>query len=195
MIRYWDKSKSLVGLAAGLGLGLLVGVGMMIGAMHASQHDATPSATNPAAPEGLPLEAETAAVGKNISIATGSIDGEVEGVFVLDHLTGRLSCFVVNPRALNTLLGQFQADVLADLGLEKGKDPDYVITVGRVNPVGRGTSARPALCIVYVADGNTGNVAGYSLLWNTTSAKSSQPQVGPLVRVMLTKARPNVATE
>ena len=46
------------------------------------------------------LNAETAASGKSISMATGLVDRQrlVEGMFILDHLSGRLQCWLVNPR-------------------------------------------------------------------------------------------------
>jgi len=189
--------SKLLMLASGLGLGLLVGVGMMIGATGTVHQQENASSNHTSLPVGVPLEAGTSSVGKNISMATGQIDGDVEGVFVLDHLTGQLTCFVVNPRGLGSgvLLGQFQANVAADLGLVQGKEPDYVMTVGAVNPL-RGTGAsRPASSVVYVADGNSGNVVGYSLQWNQSVARQNTAQRGVLFKVMAAKARPNIAQE
>lgn len=201
MTKNAKKATALLTLAAGLGLGLLIGLGMMIGAISAGNHQVNDRTTIVSLPKGIPLEAGTASSGKQISMATGPIDGEVEGVFVLDHLTGKLTCFIANYRALGSatipLIGQFEANVTADLGLEKGKDTDYVLSVGGISALrggNTGTSA-PAMCVVYVADGNTGNVVGYSLLWNTTLAKSGRPQGGALLRIMAAKARPNIAEE
>lgn len=197
MTNYAKKFPKLLMLVSGLGLGLLVGFGMMIGATSAVHQQESVSQNQTLLPEGIPLEAGTSSVGKNISMATGQIDGDVEGVFVLDHLTGQLTCFVVNPRGLGSgvLLGQFQANVAADLGLVQGKEPDYVLSVGGVNPL-RGTGAsKPALSVVYVADGNSGNVVGYSLQWNQSAARANTAQRGVLFKVMAAKARPNIAQE
>jgi hypothetical protein len=193
------KTTALLTLGAGLGLSLLVGVGMMIGVIGAGNQQVEGNSNKITLPEGIPLEAGTSSVGKKISMATGPIDGEVEGLFVLDHLTGQLTCFIVNPRGLGgavPLIGQFKANVPNDLGLDKSKgDPDYVMTIGGVNALRGGGAARPAQCIVYVADGNTGNVVGYSLGWDPTAARSGRLQGGPLLRVMIGKARPNVIEE
>lgn len=197
MTEITKRFPKLLLLASGLGLGLLVGVGMMIGALSAVQVTQDENPNQPSLPQGIPLEAGTSSVGENISMATGAIDEFVEGVFILDHLTGQLSCFVVNPRALGSgvLIGQFQANVAADLGLVKGKEPDYVMTVGNIEALRGSGISQPAQCVVYVADGNSGNVIGYSLAWNTTAARSSRVQGGPFLKVMAAKARPNIAQE
>lgn len=188
-----SRSTKLVALATCLGLGLLVGAGIMT--MAGNQQ--TENSRQLVLPESIPLEAGTSSVGKNISMATGPVDEDVEGLFVLDHLTGTLSLIVVNPRGMGgpvPIIGQFTANVTSDLGLEKGKETDYVMTVGGVSAL-RGGGPRPAQCVVYVADGNTGNVVGYSLTWDKTAANSSRPQGGALIRVMVAKARPNILEE
>ena len=43
--------------------------------------------------------------------------------------------------------------------------------------------------VIYVADGNTGNVACYAVPWNRQAVTSGAPQAGPLVRVAVGKAR------
>ena len=69
MTRANNKGTLLLALASGLGLGLLVGVGIWIGAVGAGRSDHQPEQPQAQNPIGLPLEAETSSVGKNISIA------------------------------------------------------------------------------------------------------------------------------
>lgn len=196
MTNYAQKFPKLLMLASGLGMGLLVGIGMMIGATSAVHQQQNSNSTQPRLPEGIPLEATASSNGENISVATGAIDENVEGVFVLDHLTGQLTCFVANPRNLGGVLnGQFKTNVANDLGVAQGKKPDYVMTVGGVAAIRGGGAARPADSIVYVADGSTGHVVGYSLPWMPTKAKAGQPQGGALVKIMIGQARPNIAQE
>ena len=64
---------------------------------------------------------DTAARGKSMSMATGFIDRNrtLEGLFVLDHLSGLLQCWVVNPRTGN-IAGLYYTDVNEHLELKKG---------------------------------------------------------------------------
>ena len=94
-------------VGAGFLAGLLVGVGMMVGTLYTvSQTDvveapaAQPAANVPADFPYSELKAATAGNGKTLAMATGQIDDESEGLFVLDFLTGDLYCWVFHPRRL-----------------------------------------------------------------------------------------------
>ena len=63
----------------------------------------------------FPLQAATATVGGSFAIATGMIDSDVEGLFVLDFVTGDLQCAVLNFRT-GKFNAVFRANVLQDLG-------------------------------------------------------------------------------
>ena len=54
---------------------------MMIGALTAGNQQSLNAASQSTLPEGIPLEAGTSSVGKNISIATGAIDDSVALLF------------------------------------------------------------------------------------------------------------------
>ena len=74
-------------LATGLLIGMCVGSAVV-------WHFRTPQIQLPA----TLLNATTTHGGTTMAIATGPIDGGNEGFFVLDFITGDLSCNVVNPR-------------------------------------------------------------------------------------------------
>ncbi len=189
------KSFPYLMLGAGLLMGLLVGVGMMIGVWYAAKQHPSPAAELKELFE-TRLHAAGAHGGKSMVMATGPIDDDVEGLFVVDNLTGDLYCWVVFSRTLGGgFVGQYKYNVAKDLGVQEGKTPDYVMVVGGVQTIRGGAVARPAKCVVYVGDSNTGNVAAYSLLWNLTSARDGAPQRGTLTLVAAGKVRPDAETD
>ena len=135
------------------------------------------------------LHAATASGGNdaNIAMATGNVDGEMEGVYVLDFLTGDLQCLVINPRN-PAAISVFKYNVVTDLGVQQGKTPSYVMVTGGAS-FQRGAGAQPAGHVVYVADANTGNFAAYTFPWDRTASRGGQPQSSPLVRLTVGKFR------
>ena len=180
------KILPLLTFGFGLALGVAVGIGMLIG-VNSANSEARRSAKD------TRLHAAAANGGKSLAMATGKIDDDVEGLFVLDFLTGDLYCLVVSPRALGAgFIGQFKTNILRDLGLEKGKSPDYILTTGNVRALRGGGAAKPAACIAYVGDGNSGNVAAYMIAWNPNMAAAGRPQIGGMITVAKGKARPTL---
>jgi hypothetical protein len=179
------RNRPVLFVLLGLGLGLLVGVGMMVGTLTALTHQSAVALT---APPTL-LHASASHSGESLALATGQIDDDVEGLFILDYLTGDLQCYVMNPRT-QACGGIFKYNVVRDLGIEQGKKPNYAMVTGTV-VFQRGTAARavPALCAVYVADANTGNFAAYGLPWDRTAARSGVPQQGTFALLGVGKAR------
>ncbi len=111
------------------------------------------------------LHADSASSGKMMSCATGWIDEDVEGLFVLDHLTGTLYCWVIDPRT-GVLGASFQTNVTADLSPDgRAADVDYVMVTGSVRFSGNRFTGpnRPARTVVYVGEGNNGRVGAYML--------------------------------
>jgi len=100
---------------------------------------------------------------------------------VLDHLSGNLQCWVINPKT-GGVAAIFAASPATDMGLDKGGDTDYVMCTGGVNFTARGRTgnARPANVICYVADGNSGKVVGYSLVFDRQAAIRGNTQGGML---------------
>lgn len=122
-----------------------------------------------------------------MAVATGVIDEGTEGVFILDFLTGDLQCWVINPR-VGQFTNLFKTNVIADLGVEQGKAPDYVMAAGVADFRGP-ASTNFGRSVIYVADGNTGNVACYAVPWSRQLAATASVQTGILQRVAVGKAR------
>jgi hypothetical protein len=191
MVR-WLKRHPFFMLGVGLAMGLLVGVGMLAGALVAvgvqhAQADGTRSLPATFMPQ-IPLHA--AAHGTDgFAMATGNINEDVDGLYTLDYLTGDLHCWVFNPRTMD-FRGLFSTNVLGDLGVEKGKKPNYAMVTGLVSWVG-GTAgpARPANALVYVADCNSGNFAAYGLFINKSASTVGIAQKDALRKVAFGKGR------
>jgi hypothetical protein len=125
------------------------------------------------------LHAAAAVQNEAYAMATGPIDEDVEGLFILNALTGDLQCSVMSIRT-GRFAGLFRTNVLNDLGLDPAKRPSYLMTTGQIAfPRGPG-AARPAFSIVYVLDTTSGNFAAYGLPWRRDMANTGRPQAGPL---------------
>ena len=181
------KQNGALLFGAGLALGMSVGIGMLIGALVSS-----PKATNaPQFPAEL-LHASATDSSNTMAIATGHIADGVEGFFVLDFITGYLECKVLNPRT-GGAGGIFRHNVSADLAIPQGKQPRYLLATGVADFRVSGGNVRPAGCIVYVADANTGNYAAYAMPWDRAAAQYNAAQVNPMLRLYTGSARNIVA--
>jgi len=156
------------GLTVGVLVGLLFGAALTRNADSGWQFPVTQ------------LHASSTHGGSTMAIATGPIDEGTEGLFVLDFITGEIQCSVLNPRN-GQLGGMFKHNVVADLGVEQGKQPKYLLVTGAANFRTGGGNMRPAQSVVYVADANTGRYAAYMLPWNRSAAQYNFAQVNPFV--------------
>lgn len=150
----------LVGLAAGLVLGLNLG-GYW--------------------PQ-VPVHAVATHGQENFAIATGPLDENVEGIFVLDSLTGELKAAALNvqTRRFNTW---YEYNVSRDLPLPVGKTPQYRIVTGITNfrqIVSAGQLGRTA---VYVAEKSTGQIVAYGVPWVAGRYTSPIPMRLPLEKL------------
>jgi hypothetical protein len=168
----------------GLTMGLLVGVGMLVGALVARPASSTPVLQFP---ETL-LHASGSHSGESFAMATGMFDEQVEGLFMLDYLTGDLNCSVLTPQVAAFTV-QCHYNVCADLGVEQGKKPNFVMVTG-VASFRRGSNMlNPASSVVYIADANSGNFAAYGVVYNATMLKTGTPQKGTFKLLGAGKAR------
>jgi hypothetical protein len=168
----------------GVSLGLLIGTGMLAGA-------AMTAHLNPYG--SLPLYGSTTHGGDSMAIATGMIDEGIEGVFMLDYITGELTCQVLHPRT-GTLAGLYKRNISADLGVEQGKQPKYLMVTGEINFRQNISNVRPAGSILYIADSNSGRYAAYVLPWNRAAFNQAVVQASQIVPMASGSAR-NVALE
>jgi hypothetical protein len=161
-------------LGIGLTMGLLVGGGMVIGVLVATGGG---NSARLELPETL-LHATATHGGETMAMATGIIDEGVEGLFVLDFITGELQCSVINPRT-GQVGGLYRHNVVNDLGVTK--NPKYLMVTGAANFRYGGGNYKPADCVVYIADQNTGRYVAYMLPWNRAAMQWGLGQVQPMV--------------
>lgn len=86
--------------------------------------------------------------------------GQVEGVFVLNHLTGVLSGGVLNEQTA-TFTHKYMHNVAADFK-SVAKSPKYAIVTGPVALPGSGNAA-PAFGVIYIAELSSGATIAYAL--------------------------------
>lgn len=170
----------------GVGLGLLIGLGTLAGVT-------LTASMNPYANLETPLHALATHGGDSMALATGPIDEGVEGLFILDYITGELTCQVLNPR-YGTLAGLYKRTVSRDLGVEQGKQPKYLMVTGQIEIRQNISNVKPANSILYVADANTGRYVAYILPWNKAAFNQNVAQANELIPFASGSAR-NVVVE
>lgn len=181
------RIKSWGLLAAGIAIGLTIGgalaAGVWVGGKSPDQVESSFGLNE------LKLKAMASHGGETFAIATGPIDQGVEGLFTLDFLTGDLQCFVINPRT-GGLGGWFKTNIARDLAVEKGKKPSYLIVTGEfVQMGGAAGNFRPAGCICYIVDANTGEVAAYTFPWSRGATATNITQASDMKLIYKWKAR------
>lgn len=167
MLRHLKQSRWTL-LVIGLALGVIIGAAVAV-QLSSSQIQLPATLLNASATHG----------GTTMAIATGPIQDGVEGFFVLDFITGELTCSVLNPRS-GQMGGAYRANVVNDLGVEQGKQPQYLLVTGAANFRTQGGNLIPAESVVYVADANTGRYVAYWLPWNRQAAQQNFPQAAAM---------------
>lgn len=186
-VRIWIAAS--VGFSLLLLVGLVSGVGAYVGNRLAQ--DQMIQQMPP-----IELKAGTASRTKSLSMATGLIDNNAEALFILDHTSGNLQCWLLNTRTGN-VGGIYTANVALDMGstVAKSGDPDYVMTTGsfffRGNTTG---NMSPSKSVCYVADATNGKVVGYGLIYNTQAVTRGVMQSGKLNVVCSGTARGEMTT-
>ena len=97
----------------------------------------------------------------------------VEGVFVLDFLTGQLRGASINP-ATGTFTFFYARNVAADFNVDPNEPGTYAVVSGRTNLPNAGRIQRAASC-VYVAELNSGRVIAYSFTLNPAGRGNAAP--------------------
>ena len=150
---------------------------------------AGPSGSQPGAGFNSPtiqrlLHADSSSGGKSMSLATGRVDAEFEGLYLLDHKTGNLYCVIISPRS-GREVATYQANVFVGMNLNNVADTDLVMTTGYIDLTqgGRAGQLRPGSCLVYVAEGNSGKAVAYGLQYSPQAVEQSVPQGGPLALI------------
>lgn len=168
---------TVTGIIVAMGCGFYLGQSTNVPSANAAQAELQAQYDEMKRTLPLRLAADSASGGKSISMATGEITGDADGLFILDHMTGILQCWLLNTRT-GAVGGIYVADVGAALGLDKG-DPDFVMTTGHFFIRSSGNN-KAASTICYVGEGKSGKVAGFSLTYNKTGVQQGTVQQGTL---------------
>ncbi len=109
----------------------------------------------------------------NFAIATGTLDFNVEGIFVLDAVTGELKGAAMNVQArrFNTW---YAHNVTADFPAGT-KNPQYRIVTGVTNIRQVVAAGQLGQTVIYVAEANSGQVVAYGVPWVTGRYTSGRP--------------------
>ncbi len=187
----WFRTRADFHAGWGVAVGLAAGIGMTVGVVVTLYFYSVAELGFPQ----IPLYASATHSADTLAVATGLVDDEVEGLYVLDYLTGELQCAVLNYRVgkFNSL---FRTNVLNDLGIDPAKKrPNYLMVTGLSNFLRGSAASRPGLSVVYVVDANTGRFAAYGLPWRRELASAGRPQQGALVLLDAGIARAAVVRE
>jgi len=124
-----------------------------------------------------PLHAVATDRQENFAIATGHMDGENEGIFFLDMVTGDLSGAVVSP--FTRQIGYvYKTNVLKDLEVDPSKSPKFLMVTGDLEVRTQG-SMQFAQSVIYIAETNSGKMACYVMPFNKgvlNNAQAPNPQ-------------------
>jgi hypothetical protein len=124
----------------------------------------------------VPLHATATHGLDKFAIATGLVDDRVEALYFLDYLTGDLRAAVIDPKT-GKFNSFFTRNIAADFG-GAGRAMGYLLVTGSAN-MPRGTANfQYAQSIVYVADATTGQVAAYTIPWNSSMQAAGKTQYG-----------------
>ena len=184
--RVWIFASGAVAIA--ILIGLTTGIGVYVGNRLAQNRLA-----NNRPP--IELNAGTAARTKTMSMATGRIDNEVEGLFVLDHVSGNLQCWVLNPQT-GQVGGVYRVNVLGDVApTGKAGAADFVMTTGDFFfSGGKGTNQVPGQTVCYVGDADSGHVVGYGVVYDKQAIRRGAVAGGVLQLICKGVAREQTAT-
>ena len=110
----------------------------------------------------------------NFAIATGMLDENVEGIFVLDAVTGELKGAAMNiqTRRFNTW---YEYNVSRDLQVAGSKNPQYRMVTGMTNIRQVVAVGQLGRTVLYVAEATSGQIMAYGVPWVTGRHSSPIP--------------------
>ena len=127
----------------------------------------------------VPLHAAATHGIDKFAIATGLVDNTVEALYFLDFLTGDMRAAVINPKT-----GKFNAFFTRNIAADfqgAGRTSGYLMVTGAVNMPRGSNKFQYADSIVYVAEASTGQVAAYTVPWNSSLQAANGRQYGEFV--------------
>jgi len=128
----------------------------------------------------IPVHAVATHGQDNFAICTGPLDANVEGIFVLDSVTGELkgASLNVQTRRFNTW---YEHNVSRDLPVAASKNPSYRIVTGMTNIRQVVAAGQLGTTVLYVAEATSGQVVAYGVPWVTGRYTSPVPLREPLI--------------
>ena len=159
-----------------LGLGLLAGL-VVSGALPHS-----------------PAQASASSQLDNLVISTGTVDGDGEGVFILDALSGDVMGWVLNPNT-GTFTAGFKYNIVKDLGIDPTKSPKYVMVTGTQQFRRGAGGAQPGGCVLYVAELTSGKMIALGFPWNRALRNGSQTYFGAFQKLEVVPYRDLIIRE
>lgn len=118
------------------------------------------------------LTAATTDRNEKFGMCTVYVSENLEAVFVLDYLTGRLTGACLGKQG-NGFVQFFAADVGADLQV-KGTKPAYAMTPGLAQ-IRSKPGTQPAASVIYVAEMSTGKVGCYAIPFLLPNVRNPVP--------------------
>lgn len=118
-----------------------------------------------------------------------SLINDVEGLFVLDFLTGNLTGGVIDNKT-GEFLTRYARNIAADFGVDPKAEPHYCIVAGRANlPAVAGRT--PATGLLYIGELSSGKVIAYTFPYQV----ARQVQVAPLTPLTFLQFREPAALD
>lgn len=120
-----------------------------------------------------PLTAATSDRNDKFGMCSVTCAENLEAVFVLDFLTGRLTGACLSKQGNQGFVQSFIADVAADLGVKSAK-PQYAMVPGLAQ-IRALPGSQPAASVIYVAELTTGKVGCYMIPFRLPNTKNPVP--------------------
>ncbi len=120
---------------------------------------------------------------EGLIMCTGELDNSVglEGVYVLDVLTGEINGACLNPRTRKFSAAWKYTNLMQDLGLTQVKNPKFVMVTGECDTPQNYRGGKLGRSVIYVAELNTGSVAAYGVPFNPSKLAAGQMSADMLV--------------
>lgn len=104
-----------------------------------------------------------------VGMSAAGINDPLEGVFVLDFLTGKLQGAVLH-RTAGQFAAFYERDLQKDFELKRGADPRFAIASGYAGLAGQ-QNVTFASGIIYIAELNTGKLRAYAFPYREANGK------------------------
>ncbi len=120
-----------------------------------------------------PLHAVATDSNDAFTITTAPLNEEIEGLYLLDNLTGNLTVTVVGRKG--QFVGVYRHNVLRDLQIAADKKPRFLMVPGGIRLQQGATAAvrmQPGYSVIYVVEITTGRAVAYMTYWDVNSWKA-----------------------